>query len=331
MTKQQSLFGPDANYCYDQENDDMTTKMAKFIIERHKVYLKKTHLEKPKPWTTDPILANFRFCNIYRELDTVSVWIIENIINEYRNNDNLWFMLAMARVINWPDTLQEIMEEGLWPKQRFDPEAVYKLLDARKKRGDKVITGAYLINSVFPTGHPHTDKGKTYYIPHMALAPMWNDRNKIGPVFKTTMKASAQTLQLYRGWASFMSYQVVVDLSYSKRWLKNASDYNTFNAPGPGTVRGLNRYFTGVAKPTIPKKDLNARIIQQREEVNAKVRELVPDKWWTGDFKTGFAEISMSNMSNSNCEFDKHQRVVRGEGEMRASYAGTDKKMKGLF
>lgn len=330
MSKQQSLFGPDANYCYD-EDDDITTKMAKFIIERHKIYLKKSFLKKPKPWTTDPILANFRFCNIYRELDTVSEWIIENVIKPYRDNENLWFMLAMSRVINWPDTLQEIMDEGAWPEDKFDPDAVFKILEGRKRRGDKVITGAYLINSVYPAGHAHQSKGKTYFIPHLALHPMWCDRKKIGPVFKTTMKNSAQTLQLYRGWASFMSYQVVVDLSYDKRWLKNASDYNTFNSPGPGTVRGLNRYFTGSRKGTIPKKDLNAKIIQQREEVNERLRELVPDKWWTDDFKTGFAEISMSNMSNSNCEFDKHQRVVLGEGEMRATYAGTDKKMKGLF
>ena len=139
------------------------------------------------------------------------------------------------------------------------------------------------------------------------------------------MEASSLAIQKFHGWASFMSYQVVVDLSYSKKWLGNASDFNTFNAPGPGTIRGLNRYFTGRPKPTLKKGDLGKLIIRQRDEVNAKIRELVPGKWWTGNFETGFAEITMSNMSNSNCEFDKHQRVFYGDGEMRASYNGSGK------
>jgi hypothetical protein len=299
----------------------MTTKMAKFIIERHKIFLRRQRGDA-KPWTTDPILRDNRFCNIYRELDTVSVWIRDNVITKYEDNPNLWFMLAISRLINWPDTLQELMDGKAWPIKTWNPDLAFKILDAKAKRKEKVITGAYLINSVPPKDANPKDRRKVYYIPYFGLTPMWEARKEIAPVFKTTLTDSVNTLKQFHGWSNFMSYQVVVDLTYSDQWLMNAPDYNTFNSPGPGTQRGLSRYFTGGIGGGLDKKELNKLIIQQRKEVNAKLKELLPSKLITKDFSTGFETISLSNMSNSNCEFDKHQRVFLGESKMRSKYNG---------
>ena len=53
-------------------------EFAAFIKERHDIYLKRK-AGQPGPWTADPILAGGRFCNVFRELDTVTIWIEENI------------------------------------------------------------------------------------------------------------------------------------------------------------------------------------------------------------------------------------------------------------
>lgn len=311
----------DQNFCMSAE-DDMVTKFAKFAIERHKIYLKKTVLSKEKPWTSDPILRSNRFCNIYRELDTVSIWIRDHIIEPYEDNPNLWFMLCIARLINWPPTLQMIMANDLWPEDTWNADKVYEVMADWYESGHKTITSAYLINSVPPKDLDVPDTRKVYYIPKIGLDPLWKDRKRIRNQFKTSLKEAVNTLGSYHGWGQFMSYQVVVDLTYSKRWLINAPDYNTFNSPGPGTKRGLSRYFTGGIDGGLNKKDLNGLIIRQREEVNAKMRELVPDKWWTDDFETGFQDLSLSNMSNLNCESDKYLRVFQGESKMRSKYPG---------
>lgn len=314
----------DPNFCISAD-DDITTQFAKFAIERHKIYLKRYVQKQDKPWTQDPILRSYRFCNIYRELDTVSIWIRKNIIKRYETNPNLWFMLCVARIINWPPTLQMLMDKGLWPEQKWEADRVYKALKDYYSAGNKVITSAYLINSVFPKDMNPPDKRKVYYIPKVGLDPMWQDRSKIAKSFKVSLEAAADTIRNYRGWANFMSYQVVVDLSYSDLWLAKARDYNTFNLAGPGTQRGLNRYFTGDKKATLPKKDLTEHLIQQRKEINSRMKELVPRKWWTNDFSTGFAKLSLSNVSNLNCETDKYLRVFYGEGDMRALYPGAPK------
>jgi hypothetical protein len=313
----------DENRFAISKNEDITTQMTKFIIKRHKIFLKRNLLKQPKPWTQDPILQQNRFCNIYRELDTVSLWIRKHIIQKYEKDPNLWFMLCIARIINWPPTLQMLMDEGCWPTgDSWSAQKTYKALAKWYESGNKTITGAYLINSVLPKGIDAPDRRKVWYIPHIALDRMWKDRHTIEKAFKSSLEDSVNTLKMYHGWAAFMSYQVTVDLTYSNKWLGKATDLNTFNAQGPGTVRGLNRYFTGAPKPTLKKSELLPCLIRQRDEVNAKLRELVLKKWWTDDFNTGFAEVSLANQSNTNCEFDKFCRLYHGQGQMRAKYPG---------
>ncbi len=48
-----------------------------FVHERHQIYLRR-QAGQPKPWTANPILQQYRFTNVYRELDRVTIWIREN-------------------------------------------------------------------------------------------------------------------------------------------------------------------------------------------------------------------------------------------------------------
>ena len=38
-----------------------------FVIERQAIYRRKEIEKIPKPWTTDPILGTYSFCNMIRE------------------------------------------------------------------------------------------------------------------------------------------------------------------------------------------------------------------------------------------------------------------------
>ena len=66
-----------------------------WIIERSTIYEKKTK-GLPKPWTDDPIFQQYKFTNVEREHDTVSIWIKENWIDPYRDHPNLWFATAVS-------------------------------------------------------------------------------------------------------------------------------------------------------------------------------------------------------------------------------------------
>lgn len=78
-----------------------------WITERHRIYLKKAAGESP-PWTRDQTMQTYRFCNVFRELDIVTVWLRENWRIPYAHNEHLWIAMCLARQINWPETLHEV-------------------------------------------------------------------------------------------------------------------------------------------------------------------------------------------------------------------------------
>ena len=110
-----------------------------YINERHAIYLKRS-IGEAFPWTEDEILQTYSFCNVYRELDKVTVWIRENWKEPYADHPNLPFAMAVARQINWPDTLQEIGFPEHW-----NPERVKAIMQGRLDRKEKVYTGAYML------------------------------------------------------------------------------------------------------------------------------------------------------------------------------------------
>ncbi len=323
MGRQSELFDAKGDYLFQPDEQNQLDSIVRFWLERHKIYLRRHVLKKDKPWTTDPMLRNYRFCNIYREVDTVTEWVIKKVIKPYEKNDNLWFMLATARLINWPETLQEMMDNRAWPTDLYNANVLYRVLCARADRKEKIVTGAYVVNSVFPKGAVVKDNRKVNYIPYFGLQGLWAKRKILQDAAHTSMDAFVGEMTKCHGWGAFMAYQVAVDLSYSKKWLGSAPDVHTYTSPGPGTTRGMARLMTGGRKPELRGDKLNKYMIRLREKMNERAPQLVKPEWWTGDFHTGFADLSMPNVSNCLCEYDKYVRLISGQGEPRSRYKGS--------
>jgi hypothetical protein len=85
-----------------KENLDV---LLHWVSEREIIRVRKeVHKDPPALWTHDPILRDWRFCNVRREDDRVTVWIRKNIRERFAGHEHLWFMLCAARMINWPRT-----------------------------------------------------------------------------------------------------------------------------------------------------------------------------------------------------------------------------------
>src|ERR1700733_11409164 len=119
-----------------------TKELFDFIRERHLIYTKK-EAGLPKPWTKDHVLRAYRFCNVYRELDTQTKWLSEHwgIIHGKADMD-YWFACVVFRLTNWHETAAQIGYPVPWNKKNF----IYTL-DKRKKLGQKVYSGAYTIST----------------------------------------------------------------------------------------------------------------------------------------------------------------------------------------
>lgn len=272
-----------------------------WVAERERIHVRRMSGEPP-PWTTDPILARYRFCNVRREDDRVTIWIREHVRLPYAGHPMLWLMLCICRYINWPDTIGELIELGAWPDQpTFDEGWLRRALRVRRARGDKMYTGAYVVP-------PSSTRGidKHDHIADVVIGSLWRARGQFSDLAdgrSRSLRDVHARISAHPGWGPFMAYQAVVDMRFTDL-LRDAADRETWAAAGPGTIRGLNRMHG---------RDVGTGLTQDRALAEMlEIRELV-------EREAGFA-LDLSDVPNVLCETDKYLRALLGEGRPRTTY-----------
>ncbi len=308
--------------------------IAAFMKARHDIYLDRK-AGKPGPWTADPVLRDGRFCNIFRELDTVTIWVEENIRKPFADHPHLWFMLAAARYINWPDTLEALIQHypNAWPSSPdFEPRHMTAALEHLASYGNKVYTGAYMIRAESDPSKEWYSWTKHRYIAEIVLGRLWEDREEWQRMLETTPGVLRAFNRLetvwekfqqprYIGWGPFMAYEVVTDLRHT-RYLRNAPDIYTWANAGPGAIRGLNRLYGRdlAAKPR--PEQTNAEMIELMQELNALDAQGFNETF--GPPQLGSPHVGprfeARDIEHTLCEFDKYERVRLNEGKMRSKY-----------
>ncbi|QVJ13015.1 hypothetical protein [Pseudomonas phage Psa21-HRN] len=308
--------------------------IAAFMKARHDIYLDRK-AGKPGPWTADPVLRDGRFCNIFRELDTVTIWVEENIRKPFADHPHLWFMLAAARYINWPDTLEALIQHypNAWPSSPdFEPRHMTAALEHLASYGNKVYTGAYMIRAESDPSKEWYSWTKHRYIAEIVLGRLWEDREEWQRMLETTPGVLRAFNRLetvwekfqqprYIGWGPFMAYEVVTDLRHT-RYLRNAPDIYTWANAGPGAIRGLNRLYGRdlAAKPR--PEQTNAEMIELMRELNALDARGFNETF--GPPQLGSPHVGprfeARDIEHTLCEFDKYERVRLNEGKMRSKY-----------
>lgn len=268
--------------------------LSYWVKERERIRLLKES-GSPPPWTDDPILQSFRFCNVRREDDKVTSWIRRNWREPYADHPNLWLAMALSRQINLPETLEEIGFPETW-----NPSKVAKIMKARKERGELVYNSAYMIHACSSVLSPYYEKPKSNYITEVVIGNLWKDRKKVLKSF-TTLQNTAETVCEYESWGMFMAGQVVADLKYT-RYLKDAPDWMDWAALGPGSRRGLNRLAGRDLKHPLSQEDGLKEMLKVRDKL-----------------KLG---LHLQDLQNCLCEFDKYERVRLGEGRPKQLYRG---------
>jgi hypothetical protein len=242
---------------------------------------------------------------VHREDDRVTIWIREHIREPYATKSpNLWFMLALARHINWPPTMTELMACELWPEQEYNASAVVDALRQRAARGEKVWTSAYMINNAStPAG---VDKAGC--VAGTVLQGLWERRDEIVACLETpwptrrTMQRSHETLSETNGIGPFMGYQICVDMRWT-RYLCDAPDINTWAAAGPGTKQGLNYLHGRSAHTGMSQAQALGELLVVRNALTAEG-----------------IDLELSDVTNVMCETAKYLRCARGEGRPRQHY-----------
>lgn len=271
--------------------------LIKWIKERHAIYLRRTAGD-PKPWTKDVILRDYKFCNVYRELDKTTIWIAKNWRDPYVKQPDLWFAMVVARLLNRPSTLQALGMPLPW-----NPKAFIKLVHQRKAEGVPAFSGAYIVS----TNGVAMDKAE--YLAERVLTPLWKARATIRPRAGDTLESFFDRLCAHIGIGTFIAAQVVADMKYTPQF-SGVEDWWTFAASGPGSRRGLNR----VCGRPVDKSWSEEAWWNTLRELSCKVNSAL--------YRSTLPPIHAQDLQNCLCEFDKYERVRLGEGRMKSTYKG---------
>jgi hypothetical protein len=280
-----------------------TTAFVNFVEARHSVAVARAK-GLPKPWTKDPILRSYRFCNVYREWDTVTRWVRgpwTDLNSDKPYDPDLWFAMVVARLINWPDSLAYLGPVLPWNPARFRSR-----LEALQARGGQVFGPAYIVST------NGKSIPKVQYLAEHVLTPIWERRKELRPQGDDTLASFHQRLTTCIGMGSFMAAQVVADTKNTEvSPLAWAKDWATWAAPGPGSLRGLNRILgKGPVRTGINASEFLVLVNVLRNDINKRFKT------------TGWPRVCAQDTQNCLCEFDKYERVRLGEGAPKQRYPG---------
>jgi len=268
-----------------------------WLEERQNIYLKK-EAGDPKPWTQDPILQEYKFTNVFRQQDRVTV----ELNKRYKKRDShatLFWKIILFRMFNLPETYDELFEVGM--VNQWNERKAKRVLHKRKELGHKIFTGAYIISNAGNT-RPKID------LVCEALTNIWKHRESILAAIKIerSIEATTNILSQYPMIGKFIGYEIATDL----RWtpiLNQAKDIYTWANPGPGARRGCNRIWRSAYN------DKAATIEQYMDEMRWLLAEAP---------RVDGKKLEMRDIEHSLCEFDKYMRVYNGECRPRSKYDG---------
>ena len=291
-----------------------TRELFSFMRERQSIYVKKES-NSPKPWTKDPILQQYRFCNVYREQDKVTRWIAEYWRDAHSKERDLWFAMIVARLLNLPHSLIMLSWPIPWNERDF-----IKTLHAEQKRGNNVFNAAYIVST------NGISMDKVEYIAKLVLTPIWKAREKITPIIRNetlgtipppTLAQVHTTLTHFNGLGSFLAAQVIADLKYVEP-LKSAVDWWTWAASGPGSRRGLNR----ICHHDVQDGWNEATWLAQLQELQKQINSLIQNTLTVNRNQRILSPVHAQDLQNCLCEWDKYERVRLGQGRPKQKYNG---------
>ena len=202
----------------------------------------------PPPWTDDPILTGFKFCNVYRAADRVSQYMIRDVCHHEEDGctpQDRIFQIVAFRTFSRIETWRTVRDHlGRYPAlDDLVDGAFTSALDHAAAGNGGLYTGAFILcaNDAYGQGRKHLNHVELWR--HMFLKDDLADQI----LEAISLRQVYELLHGYPLMGDFMSYQTAIDLNYSA--LLDFSE-NDFTQAGPGALRGIRKCFTDLGDYT---------------------------------------------------------------------------------
>jgi hypothetical protein len=193
------------------------------------------------PWSDDPILQTFKFCNVFRALDRVSQYLIREVAygpDTMATPLDRIFQLVAFRTFSKIDTWRDVslILRGVPRLEDLRSGALEQALDEVKARRGGLYTGAFILCATKAFGFDEKHRNHVALFRHMFVDNACGQR----ALEVRSLEGLVALLESFPLMGPFMAYQTAIDLNYSDLV---SFDENDYVQAGPGALRGLRKAF----------------------------------------------------------------------------------------
>lgn len=287
----------------------------RFIAARHEVFRRRHILLEHPPWSGDVILNEVAFTNVYRDLDRTTRELILRIPRVELSRDRL-FNIIVFRFFCWTPTYDSL--GGFTRAPAWDARRARRILHARHKAGEKIFTGAYLVNGA---GGGRGPGGKIDTV-ISRISVVWKDLRDITvrlTLQSEGMEQACKVLMEYPGFGGFNAYEVLIDACYPEIGLLPTDWLDDWAFLGPGALRGLGLLLpslTGAPEGTVVPQGPGLGLLRG-------LRDTQKERFRAAGVGLNGPPLTLENLENCLCEFQKYERARVG-GRIKRRYDPLD-------
>ncbi len=269
----------------------------RFAAERQNVFFSRL-AGQTAPWSSDPVLREYKFTNAYRASDRVSQYLIRNVIYKGSNKPKeVFFRILLFKLFNKIETwklLEDHFVEISWSTYSF--QDYDHLLSKAMESGTTIYSAAYIMASghtIFGVQRKHQS--------HLKLIELMLSEDVPDRLSEfTNMSQGFELLKAYPLLGDFLAYQLITDINYSD--LTNFSEME-FTRPGPGARDGIRKCFSSLGG--LSEVDI-IRLMTDRQELEFERLGIEFSTLWG-------RRLQLIDIQNLFCEIGKYARVKHPE------------------
>lgn len=263
-------------------------EICDFAHERIDIWKKKVS-GATLPFTDDPILQKYRFCNVFREFDKQTI-AIHALLNPLRNNFPLWLLnMFYCRMVARPETVEQV---GLLSFDDGENRALHRRLVAspRPRYGTPYV---FPISAIQKSATPNREQFICEYLPSI-MRPIadeigsWQSMSVVDGVRKI--------LPMFGFGLKFLWTEVLIDVAYQ---YPECIDLFAKFPIGPGSMPTMRRIDSSIAPEILVKR----------------LAQIPFDSGITIDGAP--LRLSAENWEGIGCEFRKYTNLQAGTGRKR--------------
>ncbi len=232
-----------------------------FASQRHAAFERRLS-GAARPWSDDPILETYKFCNVFRAADRVSQYMIREVAGggEAETVEDRIFGIVAFRTFSNERTWDGVRRYlGGRPRlAHLDDGSFEAALDAVRSENGGLYTGAFILCATKAFGFDEKHRNHVGLFKHMFLES--DAANRL--LAANSLAAVVSILESFPLMGPFMAYQTAIDLCYSDLFPFSENDYTQ---AGPGALRGLKKAFSDLGDFS-PAEAIRWMVDQQADE-----------------------------------------------------------------